>query len=198
MTPGHPEFPSSEHNTPGIECTTGPLGQGVSNAVGMAAAQKSAAAWFNTDSQKIFDSHIIALAGDGCIQEGASLTGTRTLDDVLQRVVTWTWCGVCSSGVAAESAAFAAHEKLDNLIIMYDANDVTLDDMADKTQSEDVGARYRAYGWDVEQIDGHDLEAIEKAVTKAKNTDNGKPKLIICKTIIGKGIDEVAGTNAGE
>jgi transketolase len=70
MTPGHPEFPSSEHNTPGIECTTGPLGQGVSNAVGMAAAQKSAAAIFNTDKHKIFDQHIIALAGDGCIQEG--------------------------------------------------------------------------------------------------------------------------------
>ena len=70
MTPGHPEFPSSEHNTPGIECTTGPLGQGVSNAAGMAAAQKSAAANYNTDKHTIFDNHIIALAGDGCLQEG--------------------------------------------------------------------------------------------------------------------------------
>ena len=168
MTPGHPEFPSSEHNTPGIECTTGPLGQGVSNAVGMAAAQKHAAATYNTPKHTIFNSHIIALAGDGCIQEG----------------------------VAAESAAFAAHEKLDNLIILYDANDVTLDAMADRTQSEDVAMRYKAYGWDVVTIDGHDLGAIEKSIANAKSTDNGKPKLIICKTIIGKGIDEIAGTNA--
>lgn len=70
MTPGHPEFPNSEHNTPGIEATTGPLGQGLANAVGMGAAQKSAAAIFNTDKHKIFDQHIFALAGDGCIQEG--------------------------------------------------------------------------------------------------------------------------------
>jgi transketolase len=100
--------------------------------------------------------------------------------------------------VAAESAAFAAHEKLDNLIVLYDANDVTLDAMADKTQSEDVGMRYKAYGWDVVQINGHDMVAIEKAISDAKKNDNGKPKFIICKTIIGKGIDEVAGTNAGQ
>ncbi|GAB5031589.1 transketolase [Nannochloropsis oceanica] len=168
MTPGHPEFPSSEHNTPGIECTTGPLGQGVSNAVGMAAAQKHAAASYNTPKHTIFNGHIIALGGDGCIQEG----------------------------VAAESAAFAAHEKLDNLIILYDANDVTLDAMADRTQSEDVAMRYKAYGWDVVTIDGHDLTAIEKSISDAKANDNGKPKMIICKTIIGKGIDEIAGTNA--
>eukprot|EP00636_Phaeomonas_parva_P008354 CAMPEP_0118858320 /NCGR_PEP_ID=MMETSP1163-20130328/5052_1 /TAXON_ID=124430 /ORGANISM="Phaeomonas parva, Strain CCMP2877" /LENGTH=710 /DNA_ID=CAMNT_0006791769 /DNA_START=28 /DNA_END=2160 /DNA_ORIENTATION=- len=168
MTPGHPEFPSSHHNTPGIESTTGPLGQGISNAVGMAAAAKMAGALFNTEDHTIIDHHVIALCGDGCLQEGCS----------------------------AEAAAIAAHEKLDNLIYMYDANDVTLDKMADFTQSEDVGARFEAYGWDVETIDGHDLAALSKAVDTAKSTKNGKPKLIICKTIIGKGIDAVAGTNA--
>lgn len=103
-----------------------------------------------------------------------------------------------SIGVTAEAAAFAAHEKLDNVIALYDANDVTLDAMADKTQSEDVAARFRAYGWEVTQVNGHDLHAVEAAITFAKNNDNGQPKLIIFKTIIGKGIDEVAGTNAGK
>merc|ERR1712174_111443 len=117
MTPGHPEFPSSEHNTPGIECTTGPLGQGVSNAVGFAASEKMAAAVYNTEEHKIFDHHIFALAGDGCFQEG----------------------------VSAEAACFAAHEKLDNLIVLYDANEVTLDKMAEYTQSEDILKRYEAY-----------------------------------------------------
>ena len=168
MTPGHPEFPSSHHNTPGIESTTGPLGQGVANAVGMAAAAKMAGARYNTEDHEILDHSVIALCGDGCLQEGCS----------------------------AEAAAIAAHEKLDNLIYLYDANDVTLDKMADFTQSEDVGARFEAYGWDVVTIDGHDLAAISSAVDKAKTDKNGKPKLIICKTIIGKGIDAVAGTNA--
>merc|ERR1719311_1078037 len=168
MTPGHPEFPSSHHNTPGVESTTGPLGQGVANAVGMAAAAKMAGALFNTPEQTIIDHSVIALCGDGCLQEGCS----------------------------AEAAAFAAHNKLDNLIYMFDSNDVTLDKMADFTQSEDVGMRFIAYGWDVETIDGHDLAAVSAAYDKAKSTKNGKPKLIICKTIIGKGIDAVAGNNA--
>jgi transketolase len=169
MTPGHPEFPNSEHNTPGIEATTGPLGQGVANAVGMAVAQKKCEADYNTDDFKVFDQHIIALCGDGCLQEG----------------------------VAMEAHAFAAHEKLDNLIIIYDSNDVTLDDMLDKTQSEDTAARYEALGWEVITIDGHDIDAVASALTAAKENDNGKPKMLICKTIIAKGIDEVAGTNAG-
>jgi len=168
MTPGHPEFPSSEHNTPGIECTTGPLGQGVSNAVGMAASEKMAAAVYNTEEHKIFDHHIFALAGDGCFQEG----------------------------VSAEAAAFAAHEKLDNLIVMYDANEVTLDKMAEYTQSEDILKRYEAYGWEVFDIDGHDLDAIEEAISTAKSNNNGKPKFIKCNTIIGKGMEETEGTNA--
>jgi transketolase len=168
MTPGHPEFPNSEHNTPGIECTTGPLGQGVANAVGFAASEKMAAARFNTPSHTIFDHHVFALCGDGCIQEG----------------------------VSAEAACFAAHEKLDNLIVLMDSNDVTLDKMAEYTQSEDVGARYEAYGWDVDTIDGHDLGAVGEALEKAKSNNNGKPKLIICRTIIGKGVEEIEGTNA--
>jgi len=168
MTPGHPEFPSSTHNTPGVEGTTGPLGQGVANAVGMAAAAKMAGARFNTPEHQIFDHNVVALCGDGCLQEG----------------------------VSAEAAAFAAHNKLDNLIYIFDSNDVTLDKMADFTQSEDVGMRFKAYGWDVQTIDGHDLSAIASAYDIAKSTKNGMPKMIICKTIIGKGIDAVAGNNA--
>jgi transketolase len=167
-TPGHPEFPNSEHNTPGIEATTGPLGQGVANAVGVAASEKMAEAVYNTDDHKIFGHHVFALAGDGCFQEG----------------------------VTAEAAAFAAHEKLDNLIIMYDANEVTLDKMAEYTQSEDILKRYEAYGWEVYDIDGHDLDAVEAAISAAKASDNGKPKFIKCNTIIGKGMEETEGTNA--
>jgi transketolase len=168
MTPGHPEFPSSEHNTPGIESTTGPLGQGVSNAVGFAASEKMAEAVYNTADHKIFNHHIFTLAGDGCFQEG----------------------------VSAEAAAFAAHEKLDNLIVLYDANEVTLDKMAEYTQSEDILKRYEAYGWEVFDIDGHDLAAVEETIAKAKANDNGKPKFIKCNTIIGKGMEETEGTNA--
>ena len=168
MTPGHPEFPSSEHNTPGIESTTGPLGQGVSNAVGFAASEKMAEAVYNTDDHKIFNHHIFTLAGDGCFQEG----------------------------VSAEAAAFAAHEKLDNLIVLYDANEVTLDKMAEYTQSEDILKRYEAYGWEVYDIDGHDLKVVEDTIAAAKASDNGKPKFIKCNTIIGKGMEETEGTNA--
>lgn len=168
MTPGHPEFPNSEHNTPGIECTTGPLGAGVSNAVGFAASEKMAEAVYNTPEHKIFDHHIFALAGDGCFQEG----------------------------VSAETAAFAAHEKLDNLIVLYDANAVTLDKMAEYTQSEDIIKRYDAYGWETYDIDGHDLEEVEATIAAAKASKNGKPKFVKCNTIIGKGMEETEGTNA--
>lgn len=164
-TPGHPEF----GETPGVEATTGPLGQGIGNAVGYAVSGKMAAARFNTPEHTIIDHHIFALAGDGCIQEG----------------------------VAAEAVAFAGHFQLDNLILLYDSNDVTLDAMAVKTQSEDTAARFAAMGWDTEVIDGHDIAAIVAAVENAKSNDNGHPKLIICKTEIGRGIPEVAGTAAG-
>jgi transketolase len=165
ITPGHPEF----HETPGVESTTGPLGQGVGNAVGYALSGKMAAAKYNTAEHKIIDNHIFALAGDGCLQEG----------------------------VAREAVAFAAHNQLDNLIVLFDSNDVTLDAMAKVTQSEDTQALYTALGWDAVTIDGHDLDAIKAAIETAKATDNGKPKIIIAKTIIGKGIPEVAGTAKG-
>jgi len=164
-TPGHPE----SFETVGVECTTGPLGQGVGNAVGFALSGKMAAAKYNTAAHTIIDNHIIALAGDGCLQEG----------------------------VAREAVAFAAHNGLDNLILIYDSNDVTLDAMAKITQSEDTSALFTAIGWDVVTIDGHDLDAILAAIETAKQSDNGKPKLIIAKTIIGKGIPEVAGTAKG-
>jgi transketolase len=164
-TPGHPE----SFETVGVECTTGPLGQGVGNAVGFALSGKRAAAKYNTSEHTIFNHHVVALAGDGCLQEG----------------------------VAREAAAFAAHNGLDNLILIFDSNDVTLDAMAKVTQSEDVAALWTALGWDVTTVDGHDLDAVKNAVEVAKNTDNGKPKFIIARTIIGKGIPEVAGTSKG-
>jgi transketolase len=165
-TPGHPEF----RETPGVEATTGPLGQGVGNAVGYALAGKMAEARFNTPEYPIFDYHVIALAGDGCMQEG----------------------------VAMESVAFAGHQGLDNLILIYDSNDVTLDAMAEKSQSENAAARFKAIGWDVQTLtDGNDLTAIAKAINKAKKAKSGKPQLIIAKTIIGKGIPEVQGTQKG-
>ena len=164
-TPGHPEF----GETPGVEATTGPLGQGIGNAVGFALSGKMAAARFNTPEHTLFDHHVIALAGDGCMQEG----------------------------VAMEAVAFAGHQKLDNLIVLFDSNDVTLDAMAVKTQSEHAAARFKAIGWDVQTIDGNDLLAINKAITKAKKAKSGKPQLIVARTIIGKGIPEVAGTSKG-
>src|SRR6476469_6206311 len=161
-TPGHPEF----FETPGVECTTGPLGQGVANAVGVAMAAKMAAARFNTPEHKVFDQHVICLAGAGCLQEG----------------------------VSAEASAFAGHFGLDNLILIYDSNAVTLDAMAAATQSEDTGKRFQAYGFDVQKIDGHDMTACLDALNVAKERDNGKPQMIIAHTLIGKGIPEVAGT----
>jgi len=162
-TPGHPEF----GDTPGVECTTGPLGQGVGNAVGIAVAMKMACARFNTDENRIFDQHVICLAGDGCLQEG----------------------------VSAEASAFAGHFGLDNLILIYDSNAVTLDAMAKQTQSEDTGQRFKAYGFDVQEIDGHDMQQFLDALSVAKERDNGRPQFIIAHTLIGKGVPEVAGTN---
>jgi len=164
-TPGHPEF----HETPGVEATTGPLGQGVGNAVGMAVSGKMAAARFNTADHEIFDYKVVCLAGDGCMQEGVSM----------------------------EAVEFAGHQQLDNLILIYDSNDVTLDAMADKTQSENTSARFKAIGWDVLSVDGHDMEAFLKIFKRARKAKNGKPTLIIAKTEIGRGIPEVAGTDKG-
>src|SRR6266478_2707668 len=162
-TPGHPEF----GETPGVECTTGPLGQGVGNSVGIAVAMKMAAARFNTDEHRVFDQHVICLAGDGCMQEG----------------------------VASEASAFAGHFGLDNLILIYDSNAVTLDAAAKVTQSEDTGARFKAYRFDVQEIDGHDMQQFLDALNVAKERDNGKPQFIIAHTLIGKGVPEVVGTH---
>ncbi|MFY8216014.1 MAG: 1-deoxy-D-xylulose-5-phosphate synthase N-terminal domain-containing protein, partial [Chthoniobacterales bacterium] len=163
ITPGHPEW----HETPGVEATTGPLGQGVANAVGYAVASKMAEARFNTAVHTIFDHHIVCLAGDGCLQEG----------------------------VAQEASALAAHLGLDNLILFYDSNNVTLDAMAPVSQSEDTAAKYKAYGWEVHEIDGHNIAEVIAVYEKAKASTSGKPQFIIAKTLIGKGIPEVCGTN---
>jgi len=165
MTPGHPEF----RETPGVEATTGPLGQGVGNAVGMAVAGLMAAARFNTPGQVIFDHHVVCLAGDGCMQEG----------------------------VAMEAVEFAGHQKLDNLILIYDSNDVTLDAMAFMTQSENTALRFKAIGWDVQTVDGYDMAAFLRAFNRAKRAKSGKPQFILVKTIIAKGIPEVQGTQKG-
>src|SRR5213594_934238 len=161
-TPGHPEF----GDTPGVECTTGPLGQGVGNAVGISVATKMAAARFNTAEHKILDQHVICLCSDGDMQEG----------------------------VASEACALAGHWGLDNLIFIYDSNAVTLDAAAKETQSEDTGKRMEAYGLDVQEIDGHDMRQFLDAFDVAKRRDNGKPQFIIAHTLIGKGVPEVEGT----
>src|SRR6266699_816664 len=161
-TPGHPEF----GHTPGVECTTGPLGQGVGNAVGIAAASKMAAARFNTNEHTIFNHHVVCLCGDGDMQEG----------------------------VASEACALAGVWGLDKLIFIYDSNAVTLDAPAKLTQCEDTGQRMKAYGFDVQEIEGQDMRQFLDAYDVAKRRDNGKPQFIIAHTLIGKGIPEVAGT----
>ncbi len=165
ITPGHPEF----DETDGVEATTGPLGQGVGNAVGYALSGKRAAAKFNTADHTIIDNHVVALAGDGCLQEG----------------------------VAQEAIAFAGHNQLDNLILIYDSNDVTLDAMADVSQGWDAAKYFESLNWDAVTIDGHDLAGVKAALDTAKSSDNGKPTAIIAKTEIGRGIPEVAGTAKG-
>ena len=162
-TPGHPEL---THAPSGVETTTGPLGQGIANAVGMAVSEKMAAARFNTKEHAIFDHHIVCLAGDGCMQEG----------------------------VALEAMEFAGHQKLENLILIYDSNAVTLDAMAEATQSLDAAKRFEALGYDVVTVDGQDMNLFYDAFERAKKAGSGKPQLIIAKTLIGKGIPEVAGT----
>ncbi len=165
-TPGHPEF----GETVGVEATTGPLGQGTGNIVGMAVAAKMAAAHFNTPEHTLFNHFIVGLAGDGCLQEG----------------------------ISHEAASFAGRFGLDNIIMLYDSNDVTLDAMASKTQNEDTFKRYEAANWEVFMVkQGNELAHIAEALDKARASKSGKPKLIICKTVIAKGIAEVEGTAKG-
>jgi transketolase len=161
ITPGHPE----SYLTPGVETTTGPLGQGLGNAVGHALALKMLAARFNTENHPIITSKVYTLMGDGCMMEG------------------------CTS----EVSSLSGHLRLDNLIAIYDANHVTLDGPLSESCSEDTGARYLAYGWDVYHMDGNDLDAIHETFTKARHQQT-KPCLIIANTIIGKGSPNKAGT----
>ena len=164
-TPGHPEF-----NPPmGVECTTGPLGQGVANAVGFAISAKHAAARFNTPEHEIFSQNIYCLAGDGCIQEG----------------------------ISREAAAIAGRLQLDNLTLIYDANGITLDAVTEKTQVDDVAAGFRSHGWDAYEVDGHDMEAVEKVLRECRETRNGRPKLVIAKTIVAKGVPGIEGSTKG-
>jgi transketolase len=162
-TPGHPEF----HHTPGVEATTGPLGQGVGNAVGQAMAAKMLSARFDSPDLRLFDHTVWCLAGDGCMQEG----------------------------VASEASALAGHQKLDNLILIYDSNYVTLDAMAAQTQSEDTAKRYEAYGFEVLHIEhGNDLSEVHEVLTRAKNSTSGRPRFVVAHTLIGKGIEQIEGT----
>ena len=153
-TPGHPEL----GDTPGVETTTGPLGQGIGNAVGMALAEVSLAARFNKPDHKVVDHFTYVVAGDGDLQEG----------------------------VSHEASAFAGHNKLGKLVLLYDDNNVTIDGRTELSFSEDVIKRYEGYGWHTQQVDGHDMEAVYAAIGNAKKTTD-KPSFIACKTIIGKG-----------
>lgn len=159
-TPGHPEV----HITDGVEATTGPLGQGVANAVGMAMAEAHLSATYNKGDYNIVDHYTYALCGDGDLQEG----------------------------VSQEAASLAGHLKLGKLIMLYDSNDIQLDGPTSKAFTENVGMRFEAYGWEHILVeDGNDLEAIDAAITKAKESTD-KPTLIEIKTVIGFGA-----TNAG-
>jgi transketolase len=153
-TPGHPEYGV----VPGAEVTTGPLGQGVGNAVGLAIAERWLAATFNRPGHEVVNHHTYVMASDGDMMEG----------------------------VAAEAASIAGQFRLGRLIVIYDANQITLSASADVTFSEDVGARFQAYGWHVEHIDGMDIAAVDAAVTKAKSVED-RPSLIVARTHIGYG-----------
>lgn len=161
-TPGHPEF----HMTDGVEATTGPLGQGVGNAVGQALGLKILATKFNKDNYPLFNSKVYCLAGDGCMMEG----------------------------VSSEASALAGHLKLDNLVLIYDANGVTLDGFLKESGSENTKMRYEAYGWDVYELDGYDFDAMEKVFGAIRETQK-KPCLVIMKTVIGKGAATKSGTH---
>lgn len=162
-TPGHPE----SLDTPGVETTTGPLGQGVANAVGQALAMKVLAARFNTPQHPLIDNKVYFLMGDGCMMEG----------------------------ISSEASAFAGHLHLDNLVGIYDANRVSLDGPLAESSSEDTKKRYEAYGWEVYVIeDANDLDAVHAAFEWARQKQV-RPRLIIAHTIIGKGSPNKAGTS---
>ena len=161
-TPGHPEF----GHTKGIDATTGPLGQGISTAVGMALAERYLAAKYNKEGYNLFDHYTYVICGDGDIMEG----------------------------VASEASSFAAVQKLNKLVVLYDSNDICLDGETKDAFSENVRARYEAYGWNTILVqDGANVEAVNAAIEQAKKSD--KPTLIEVKTIIGAGSPNRQGTN---
>lgn len=160
LTPGHPEV----GHTDGVECTTGPLGQGVSNAVGMALAERMLAARFNTDKETLIDHRTYVILGDGCMMEG----------------------------VTAEAASFAGHMKLSRLICLYDANNITIDGTIDLSFTEDVAKRFEAYGWNILHADGNDFASLANALDKAhanslRPQGEAGPTLVVCRGIAGKG-----------
>ena len=163
-TPGHPEV----GHTPGVETTTGPLGQGISTAVGMALAEAHLAARFNRPGFEVIDHHTYVIASDGDIMEG----------------------------ISSEASSFAGHHRLGKLIVLYDDNDISIDGSTDITFSEDVQARYRAYGWHVQSVgDANDVDAVQAALDAAR-AETARPSLIAVKSIIGFGAPHKQGTSA--
>lgn len=164
ITPGHPEYGM----TPGVETTTGPLGQGFANAVGMAIAEKRLGAEFNRPGFDVVDHYTWVYAGDGCLMEGISY----------------------------EAASLAGHLKLGKLICLYDDNEITIDGSTDLTFTEDVGQRFEAMGWQVLRVeDGNDVQALSRAIVSAKAEGN-KPSLVMVRTVIGYGSPNKAGKAA--
>ncbi|HFI0257021.1 TPA: transketolase [Streptococcus suis] len=162
-TPGHPEY----GHTKGVDVTTGPLGQGISTAVGLAQAERFLAAKYNKDGYNLFDHYTYVICGDGDLMEG----------------------------VSAEAASYAGLQKLDKLVVLYDSNDICLDGSTDDALTENVRARFDAYGWHTALVeDGTDLDAIHAAIEEAKVA--GKPSLIEVKTVIGYGAPTKAGSNS--
>lgn len=160
-TPGHPEYGHTE----GVEITTGPLGQGIANAVGFSMASKFVGAQTNSETAKVIDHHVYCLCGDGDLEEGISY----------------------------EACSIAGHNKLDNLILIYDSNNITIEGSTDLSISENMQKRFESQGWDVQEIDGHNYEAIDAAIVNAKASD--KPSLIIAHTLIAKGAGELEGSH---
>jgi transketolase len=162
-TPGHPEYGYA----PGVETTTGPLGQGISNAIGMALAEKTLAAQFNRPGHEIVDHHTYVFLGDGCMMEG----------------------------ISHEACSLAGTLGLGKLIAFWDDNGISIDGETEGWFTDDTPARFEAYGWHVvRDVDGHDADAINNAIETAK-AQNGKPTLICCKTTIGYGSPNLAGSH---